>query len=105
MSLQADLLSMQSTLDQVLDRLKESVESVRGTDRDDLMGDLYEIERHIRSANRRLTRTLAGSPSDWICLNWPKTAPGAPWGAGRATGAAGALCRRLPGGGNLVRSQ
>ncbi|MFI5043246.1 MAG: hypothetical protein ACHQDC_00515 [Acidimicrobiales bacterium] len=62
MSLQADLLSMQSTLDQVLDRLKESVESVRGTDRDDLMGDLYEIERHIRSANRRLTRTLGGFP-------------------------------------------
>ena len=62
MSLHADLLSMQSTLDQVLDRLKESVESVRGTDQDDLIGDLYEVERHVRSANRRLTRSLASFP-------------------------------------------
>ena len=47
MSLHADLASMQSTLDQVLDRLDEATEVVRGTERDDLLGDLYEIERHL----------------------------------------------------------
>ena len=62
MSLNADLLSMQSTLDQVVERLNDAVEAVRGTDADDLLGDLYEIERHLRSANRRLNRALGSLP-------------------------------------------
>jgi hypothetical protein len=53
---------MQSTLDQVLDRLDEATEVVRGTERDDLLGDLYEIERHLKAAARRLTRALAALP-------------------------------------------
>jgi hypothetical protein len=61
-SLHADLASMQSTLDQVLDRLDEATEVVRGTERDDLLGDLYEIERHLKAAARRLTRALAALP-------------------------------------------
>lgn len=62
MSLHADLASLQSTLDQVLDRLAEAIEEVRGTDRDDLLGDLYEIERHARAAGRRLRRAVDGMP-------------------------------------------
>jgi hypothetical protein len=61
-SLGADLTSMQSTLDQVVDRLQEAIDEVRGTDRDDLLGDLYEIERHLRSARRRLGRALTSLP-------------------------------------------
>jgi hypothetical protein len=61
-SLHADLASMQSTLDQVLDRLDEASADVRGTDRDDLLGDLYEIERHLRAAARRLRRAVAALP-------------------------------------------
>lgn len=63
MSLHADLASLQSTLDQVLDRLGEGIEEVRGTDRDDLLGDLYEIERHTRAAARRLRRAVDGLAS------------------------------------------
>lgn len=61
MSLHADLSSMQSTLDQVLARLAEASEVVRGSDRDDLLGDLYEIERNLEAAQRRLRRALTAA--------------------------------------------
>ena len=51
---------MLSTLDQVLDRLDEAGEQVDGTEREDLLIDLHEVERHIRSAVRRLRRTVDG---------------------------------------------
>ena len=62
MSLQADLASLASTLDQMLERVDAAAAELRGTDRDDLLGDLYEVERHLRSANRRLSRTLGALP-------------------------------------------
>ncbi len=49
---------MQSTLDQVLVRIDEAAQVVRGTDRDDLLGDLYEVERNLQTAQRRLRRAL-----------------------------------------------
>ncbi len=58
MSLHADLASLQSTLDQSLERLAEAVRTVQGTELDEFVGDLYEIERHLRAASRRLGRTL-----------------------------------------------
>ncbi len=58
MSLHADLASMQSTLDQVLARVDEAASVVRVTDRDDLLGDLYEVERNLQAAQRRLRRAL-----------------------------------------------
>ena len=62
MSLHADLTSLASTLDQMLERVETAAGEVKGTDRDDLLGDLYEVERHLRSANRRLARTLRDMP-------------------------------------------
>lgn len=62
MSLHADLTSVLSTLDQVLERLDEAAHSVDGERREDLLVDLYEVERHLRSATRRLTRTVNGLP-------------------------------------------
>ena len=62
MSLHADLTSVLSTLDQVLERLEEAGASVDGDAREDLLGDLYEVERHLRQASRRLTRTVSGLP-------------------------------------------
>ena len=62
MSLHADLASMQSTLDQLLQRVDESADQVRGTPRDDLLGDLYEVERHLQAASRRLRRALTSLP-------------------------------------------
>jgi hypothetical protein len=61
-SLHADLTSVLSTLDQVLERLDEAANSVDGAAREDLLVDLYEVERHLRSASRRLTRTVSGLP-------------------------------------------
>jgi hypothetical protein len=61
-SLHADLASVLSTLDQVLERLSEATHEVDGDEREDLLSDLYEVERHIRSASRRLNRTLVGLP-------------------------------------------
>jgi hypothetical protein len=61
-SLHADLTSVLSTLDQVLERLDEAASSVDGAAREDLLVDLYEVERHLRSASRRLTRTVSGLP-------------------------------------------
>lgn len=52
---------MQSTLDQVIARITEASEVVRGTDRDDLLGDLYEIERGLNAVQRRLRRALDAS--------------------------------------------
>jgi hypothetical protein len=59
MGLHADLASLSSTLDQMIERIDSAAASVKGGEHDDLLGDLYEIERHLRSANRRLHRTLA----------------------------------------------
>ena len=51
-----------STLDQVFERLEEAANEVRGTAEDDLLTDIYEVERHLRQAARRLTRTLDTLP-------------------------------------------
>jgi hypothetical protein len=61
-SLHADLASVLSTLDQVLERLSEAANEVDGSERDDLLVDLYEVERHLRSATRRLNRTVSSLP-------------------------------------------
>lgn len=62
MSVHADLTSVLSTLDQVLERLEEAAGAVDGNRREDLLIDLYEVERHLRAAVRRLTRTVSGLP-------------------------------------------
>jgi hypothetical protein len=54
---------MQSTIDQLLQRVEDAANEVRGTSRDDLLGDLYEVERHLQSASRRLRRGLASLPA------------------------------------------
>ncbi|CAB4541407.1 unannotated protein [freshwater metagenome] len=62
MSLHADLTSVMSTLDQVFERLDEAAKELGGTKDEDLLTDIYEVERHLRQAARRLTRTLAALP-------------------------------------------
>lgn len=60
MSLDADLTSLLSSLEQVLERLDEVAGQVDGDEREDLLVDLHEVERHLRSATRRLNRTVSG---------------------------------------------
>jgi hypothetical protein len=61
-SLHADLTSVMSTLDQVFERLEEAANEVRGGTDDDLLTDIYEVERHLRQAARRLSRTINSLP-------------------------------------------
>ena len=51
-----------STLDQVFERLDEAAKELVGTNDEDLLTDIYEVERHLRQAARRLTRTLVAQP-------------------------------------------
>lgn len=55
---------MLSTLDQVMERIEEAAGAVDGQQREDLLIDLHEVERHLRSASRRLTRTVNGLPEN-----------------------------------------
>jgi hypothetical protein len=59
MSLHADLASLSSSLDQMLERVEAAVVEVEGTTNEDLLVDLFEVERSLRTANRRLNRILA----------------------------------------------
>lgn len=51
-----------STLDQLFERLDEAAKAVQDGPDDDLLVDIYEVERHLRQASRRLTRTLNALP-------------------------------------------
>ncbi len=59
MSLHADLASLVSSLDQMLERIESAAEAVKGTSEEVLLVDLYEVERNLKMANRRLNRVLA----------------------------------------------
>ncbi len=59
MSLHADLASLVSSLDQMLERIESAAEAVNDTSDSELLVDLYEVERNLKMANRRLNRALA----------------------------------------------
>lgn len=47
-----------STFDQTLERLDECAKEAAGTPIDDVVADIYEVERHLRAASRRLRRAI-----------------------------------------------
>lgn len=57
-SLHADLASVHSSLDQLLERLAEVAGELEGSKQEELTIDVYEVERHIKAASRRLRRTV-----------------------------------------------
>lgn len=59
MSLHADLASLVSSLDQMLERIESAAEAVKDTSDSELLVDFYEVERNLKMANRRLNRALA----------------------------------------------
>lgn len=63
MSLHADLTSVMSSLEQLLERLDEAAGSLEGNDKDSLLGDIYEVERHLRAAKRRLIKAVDSTAS------------------------------------------
>lgn len=62
MSLRAELGSLASSLDALVDRITELADGTEGTTDDDLRLALIEVERHLRSGGRRLERVLRDLP-------------------------------------------
>ncbi|CAN5163718.1 hypothetical protein BH18ACT4_BH18ACT4_02180 [soil metagenome] len=55
----ADLSSVATALDDLTTRVTEVADRYNGTARDDLAADLYEVERALRTAARRLARVVS----------------------------------------------
>ncbi|MDY7102599.1 MAG: hypothetical protein S0880_15575 [Actinomycetota bacterium] len=57
-SLRAHLSSTSTALDDLTKRVTDAAESLAGGDDDDVATDLFEVERALRSATRRLERVV-----------------------------------------------
>jgi hypothetical protein len=55
----ARLSSLSSSLDDLTQRISTLADEHHGSPRDDVAADLYEIERHLQAASRRLHALLA----------------------------------------------
>ena len=53
----AQLSSLSSSLDQLTERITGMADGFSGAPREDFAADLYDIERHLKAASRRM-RTL-----------------------------------------------
>jgi len=58
MSTSAELSSAASTLDQLLHRIGRAIDDFTGSNDEDLSLGLMEVERSLRTANRRLERLV-----------------------------------------------
>lgn len=56
----AELSSIASVLDDLQTRVVEVADRWREVEREDIAGDLYDVERSLRSAQRRIARALNG---------------------------------------------
>jgi hypothetical protein len=58
MSARAELSSITTALDDITKRLDSMVDSLVGVERDNLAGDLVEVERALNTARRRLAKLV-----------------------------------------------
>jgi hypothetical protein len=58
MSVRAELSSVSTSLDELVGRITRITEALDGEERDVVGPDLFEVERALRSARRRLTRIV-----------------------------------------------
>jgi enoyl-[acyl-carrier-protein] reductase (NADH) len=56
MSAPAELASLTSSVEELIGRLVRLTESLADSEREQLAGDLVEVERSLRAAHRRLGR-------------------------------------------------
>jgi hypothetical protein len=63
MTTRAELSSVATRLDELLSRVTAIAEELLGPDREVIGPELYEVERTLRSAQRRLGRILDLEPS------------------------------------------
>ncbi|MFL6206303.1 MAG: hypothetical protein ACJ739_13240 [Acidimicrobiales bacterium] len=54
----AQLSSLSTALDDLSKRVTELADQFQGSPREDVAADLYEVERHLASAGRRLRSVL-----------------------------------------------
>jgi hypothetical protein len=54
----AQLSAILSSVDELAGRVADVADGLAGTPRDDIASDLYEVERSLRTAVRRLDRTV-----------------------------------------------
>ncbi len=59
MSTGSELSSLASSLDDVTRRITALADQLSGTDRDDVAHELYEVERGLQHATRRLEKVVA----------------------------------------------
>ncbi len=62
MTTHAELSSVATDLDELLGRLTSIAEDLGGAERDRVGPDLYELERMLTAARRRLSRLLDSAP-------------------------------------------
>jgi hypothetical protein len=55
----ARLLSAATSLDEITARITETADRMSGGGNDAVAADLYEVERALRNANRRLARVVS----------------------------------------------
>jgi hypothetical protein len=58
MSVRAELSSVATSLEELLGRISRIAEGLSGEERDVVGPDLFEVERALRSARRRVTRIV-----------------------------------------------
>jgi hypothetical protein len=58
MSTRAELSSVATGLHELVGRIAEIAEGLAGDERDDVGPELFEVERTLRTAERRLSRVL-----------------------------------------------
>lgn len=58
MSISPQLSSVSTALDELTGRVASLAESLSGSDRDDVATSLFEIERSLRTAGRRLDQLV-----------------------------------------------
>ncbi|HUE59595.1 MAG TPA: hypothetical protein VMO88_08440 [Acidimicrobiales bacterium] len=58
MTAHAELSSVSTRLDELVKRITEIADGLAGDDRDRIGADLYEVERTLRAAERRLRRVI-----------------------------------------------
>lgn len=54
----AQLSSVATGLGEMIQRVSDAADGLRGDGRDDLAGDLYEVERSLQAAARRLAAVV-----------------------------------------------
>jgi hypothetical protein len=58
MSVRAELSSVSTSLEELLGRISRIAEALSGDERDVVGPDLFEVERALRSARRRVSRIV-----------------------------------------------